>query len=208
MTPRFLMAALAAASLAALISSAEAARRPSLQKVQIAPQVDVGAVPAYPVAGNRGVAPEIRAVGRRGSHFTDANGSPASSTHQRGSQGLRRSASTDRNCLTSDTRSVLEQAESRFAVTFRLVSTCRPGARIAGSGHMSEHSRGRAVDLMVPRGLSKGDVVSWFYKNAPGVTMVYRGMDHVHFDTGAFHKLACGGCGRPKAKRIRLARHP
>lgn len=108
-------------------------------------------------------------------------------------------STTDRRCLTSDTRSVLEQAESHFGVRFKLVSTCRPGARIAGTNHISEHAHGRAVDLLVPRGTSKQAVVNWFYANAKGVTMVYRGMAHVHFDTGHFHKLACGGCRKRHA---------
>jgi len=103
-----------------------------------------------------------------------------------------------RSCLTSDTRSLLDQAESHFGVVFKIVSTCRPGARIAGTNHISEHARGRAVDLLVPRGTSKQSVVQWFYRNAKGVTMVYRGMAHVHFDTGQYHKLACGGCGGRK----------
>lgn len=117
-------------------------------------------------------------------------------------------ATTSRSCLTYDTRAVLERAESHFGVTFKLVSTCRPGAFIAGTNHVSEHARGRAVDLLVPRGVSKQAVVRWFYANARGVTMVYRGMAHVHFDTGRYHKLACGGCGSRKAKRVRYAHRP
>lgn len=112
--------------------------------------------------------------------------------------------SVSRSCLTYDTRAVLERAEAHFGVTFTLVSTCRPGARIAGTGHISEHARGRAVDLLVPRGTSKQAVVRWFYANAGGVTMIYRGMAHVHFDTGKYHKLACGGCGH-KHRRVRVA---
>jgi hypothetical protein len=85
-------------------------------------------------------------------------------------------------------------------VTFKLVSTCRPGATFISRGQVrvSEHAHNRAVDLIVPRGTSKQDVVHWFYANAKGVTMVYRGMPHVHFDTGPYHKLACGGCGRKR----------
>ena len=110
-----------------------------------------------------------------------------------------------RACLTLDTRAVLERAEAHFGVTFKLVSTCRPGARIAGTNHVSEHARGRAVDLLVPKGISKAAVVRWFFANAKGVTMVYRMMAHVHFDTGRYHKLACGGCGERRSRRTRLA---
>lgn len=109
-------------------------------------------------------------------------------------------ATTDRGCLTADTRAVLEAAERQFGVRFVLVSTCRPGAVIAGTRHASQHRYGRAVDLKVPRSVSKRAVVRWLYAHARGVTMVYRSMAHVHFDTGPYHALACGGCGTPKGK--------
>jgi hypothetical protein len=112
-------------------------------------------------------------------------------------------ATVSRSCLTHETRALLEAAEVHFGVTFTLVSTCRPSAIIAGTHQASEHRYGRAVDLLVPKGTSKADVVHWFYDHAPGVTMTYRSMAHVHFDTGPYHNLACGGCGRPR--RIRLA---
>ena len=109
-------------------------------------------------------------------------------------------ATTDRACLTADTRAVLDAAERHFNTRFALVSTCRPGAVIAGTRHASQHRYGRAVDLNVPNTVSKGAVVKWLYANAPGVTMIYRGMSHVHFDTGPYHNLACGGCGVRKAR--------
>ena len=115
-------------------------------------------------------------------------------------------ATVSRSCLTWQTRSILEAAESHFGVTFRLVSTCRPGAVIAGTRHASQHRYGKAVDLMVPAGVSKRAVVRWFYERAPGVTMVYRSMAHVHFDTGPYHKLACGGCGGKRRTRFAHAR--
>lgn len=115
-------------------------------------------------------------------------------------------ATADRNCLTSDTRDVLESAEAHFGVTFKIVSTCRPGAFIAGTRHASQHRYGRAVDLIVPHGTSKADVVRWLYAHASGVTMIYRGLSHIHFDTGPFHKLACGGCKPAKrAYHVRAA---
>jgi len=104
-------------------------------------------------------------------------------------------ATVSRACLTPDTRAILEQAEAHFGVTFKLVSTCRPGAVIAGTEHPSEHRYGKAVDLLPPPG-KKAAVVKWLFAHAPGVTMVYAHMPHVHFDTGPYHKLACGGCGR------------
>lgn len=127
---------------------------------------------------------------------------PSQSAYTRRSSG---GATNDRACLTADTRSILERAEEHFGVTFKLASTCRPGAKIAGTNYDSEHAFGRAVDLLVPRGTSKAEVVQWFYRNAKGVTMVYRGMAHVHFDTGPFHKLACGGCGGGRKRHARVA---
>jgi uncharacterized protein YcbK (DUF882 family) len=136
---------------------------------------------------------ETRTIARRAGRkaVVDVNGNRAS-----------RRASVSRDCLTSDTRSLLDQAESAFRVTFTLVSTCRPGAIIAGTNHISEHAHGRAVDLLVPHAISKAAVVRWFYAHAKGVTMVYRDMPHVHFDTGPYHKLACGGCGKPRHTKM------
>lgn len=116
-------------------------------------------------------------------------------------------ASTSRACLTAETRGVLEAAEAHFATRFVLVSTCRPGAFIAGTDHPSEHRYGKAVDLLVPRAIAKRAVVSWFYGHARGVTMIYARLPHVHFDTGPYHTLACGGCGGPSrhARRTHLA---
>lgn len=110
---------------------------------------------------------------------------------------------TSRDCLTADTRSVLERAEASFGVKFEVVSTCRDHATIRGTRHPSQHRYGRAVDVKVPASI-KTAVVHWLYDNASGVTMTYRGSPHIHFDTGPYHKLACGGCG---PKRVRMAAH-
>lgn len=107
-------------------------------------------------------------------------------------KGHFKGASTSRTCLTRDTRAVLERAEAHFGARFHLVSTCRPGARIAGSGRVSQHALNRAVDFKVPRGTSKEAVVRWLHARARGVTMTYRNMAHVHFDTGPHHALIRG----------------
>jgi uncharacterized protein YcbK (DUF882 family) len=101
-------------------------------------------------------------------------------------------ATVSRDCLTSDTRGILETAETHFGVRFELASTCRPGAFIAGTSDPSWHRFGRAVDLLVPRGVSKRAVVDWLYEHTRGVVMTYSNMPHVHFDTGNYHKLALG----------------
>lgn len=118
-------------------------------------------------------------------------------------------ATTDRNCLTSDTRATLEQAEAHFGVRFVLASTCRAGATIAGTNHPSWHAFGRAVDIEVPRAVSKAVLVAWLYKHAAGVVMTYRNMAHVHFDTGPYHKLVRGADanGARRHARRHFARH-
>jgi hypothetical protein len=70
-------------------------------------------------------------------------------------------AGTDRGCLTSETRSLLNRLESHFGHV-RIVSTCSPGAVIAGTGKPSYHRYGMAVDFQPPRG-RKAEVVSWLY---------------------------------------------
>lgn len=157
-----------------------------------------------------GASPVTKAVdpiGRRYAHRKGHVGRAGRSSRRAVSRaaGHHRSATTDRSCLTADTRSILDSAERNFNTKFTLVSTCRPGAVIAGTSHASQHRYGRAVDLHVPSSVSKQAVVKWLYANAPGVTMVYRGMSHIHFDTGPYHSLACGGCGVRRG-HIRLAR--
>ncbi len=51
-----------------------------------------------------------------------------------------------RKCLTHAVHAVLDQIEARFGPV-KVISTCRPGARIAGSGRISRHASGNAVDF-------------------------------------------------------------
>jgi uncharacterized protein YcbK (DUF882 family) len=65
----------------------------------------------------------------------------------------------------------------------QIISTCRPGARIAGSGRISKHASGDAVDF--DAGRRKGDVVRWLIANhKSGGTMTYSDMSHIHIDIG------------------------
>ena len=97
--------------------------------------------------------------------------------------------STSPACLTPATRDVLRAAEAHFGREFKLVSTCRPGAVIAGTRRASQHRYGRAVDLLVPRDLSKAAVARWLYAHARGVVMTYYNMPQIHFDTGPYHAM-------------------
>jgi uncharacterized protein YcbK (DUF882 family) len=79
-------------------------------------------------------------------------------------------------------RSVLNRIEAKFG-SVQIVSTCRPGARIAGSGRVSRHASGNAVDFKV-RG-KKAAVIKWLIANHhSGGIMTYSGMDHIHVDVG------------------------
>lgn len=104
------------------------------------------------------------------------------------------SASTSRTCLTADTKAVLDKLEDKFGKV-KIVSTCRKGAVIAGTRAPSQHRYGKAVDFDPPKG-RKSEVVKWLYHNNRGLVMTYARMSHVHFDTGQYHAIACGGCGR------------
>jgi hypothetical protein len=103
-------------------------------------------------------------------------------------------ASASRGCLQSSARALLERIEAQFGPV-KVISTCRPGARIAGSGKPSKHGFGLAVDF--DAGARKGAIVSWLRANhTAGGTMTYRNMSHIHVDIGPrFVSLGAGGRG-------------
>jgi hypothetical protein len=88
-----------------------------------------------------------------------------------------------RTCLTSAARALLARIEAQFG-RVGIVSTCRPGAVIAGSGRPSRHASGQAIDFNAPSG-RKGEVVRWLIANhKAGGIMTYAGMGHIHVDIG------------------------
>jgi len=97
-----------------------------------------------------------------------------------------------RGCLQASARALLDRIEAQFG-SVRVISTCRPGARIAGSGKPSKHGFGLAVDF--DAGGRKGAIVSWLLANhSAGGTMTYRNMSHIHVDIGQrFVSLGAGG---------------
>ncbi len=100
---------------------------------------------------------------------------------KRSSRG-RGHASSSRRCLTSEARALLGRIQARFG-NVQVISTCRPGARIATSGRPSKHASGQAVDFRVPG--RKSEVVKWLSANhRSGGTMTYSDMDHIHVDVG------------------------
>ena len=66
------------------------------------------------------------------------------------------SARDGRGCLRQAARALLERIETEFG-PMQLISTCRPGARIAGSGRISKHASGEAIDFNA--GARKSEVV-------------------------------------------------
>jgi uncharacterized protein YcbK (DUF882 family) len=97
-------------------------------------------------------------------------------------------ASTSRGCLRPAARALLERIEAHFG-RVQIVSTCRPGAVIAGSGRPSKHASGQAIDFNAPRG-RKAELVRWLIANhRNGGTMTYAHMGHVHVDVG-YHFVA------------------
>lgn len=98
-----------------------------------------------------------------------------------------------RGCLTAAAQDLLARIEARFG-PIQLVSTCRPGATIAGSARLSRHRDGNAIDFRA--GARKQAVVDWLVANhARGGTMTYRDMDHIHVDIGP-HFVALASAGR------------
>lgn len=106
---------------------------------------------------------------------------------QRGTIGGYAKASVSRSCLTADTRAVLGRLEARVGKV-SIVSTCRPGAMIAGTNRQSKHAIGRAVDFNTPR---KAAAIS-FLRSQGVFVMTYCGMSHVHFNTGQSGASFCG----------------
>jgi hypothetical protein len=87
-----------------------------------------------------------------------------------------------RGCLTPAARALLGRIESQFGA-MRIVSTCRPGARIAGTRRISRHASGNAIDFNA--GPRKAAIVRWLIANhRSGGTMTYAGMSHIHVDIG------------------------
>jgi len=85
---------------------------------------------------------------------------------------------TSTTCLTSEARNLLARIRTQFS-NVEIVSTCRPGAKIAGTNYAS----GQAIDFRVPG--RKAEVVSWLIANdRMGGIMTYSDMDHIHVDVG------------------------
>jgi uncharacterized protein YcbK (DUF882 family) len=104
-----------------------------------------------------------------------------------GRSHARNTSGSSRSCLTSEARALLKRIENRFG-SVQIISTCRPGARIATTGRPSKHASGQAIDFRVPG--KKKQVVNWLTGNhGNGGTMTYSDMDHIDVDVG-YHFVA------------------
>ncbi len=103
-------------------------------------------------------------------------------------------ATASRGCLQPAAAALLARIEQQFGPV-KVISTCRPGARIAGSGKPSKHGFGLAVDF--DAGGRKQAIVAWLRANhTSGGTMTYARMSHIHVDIGPrFVSLGAGGRG-------------
>jgi len=110
------------------------------------------------------------------------------------------SAGASRGCLSGDTRNLLSRFEARFG-SVKVISTCRPGAVIAGSGRPSQHRYGKAVDFM-PNPGQRTAMLSWLRSNANGAVITY-GSGHIHFDTGGYRNFAVSAKARRSYARAR-----
>jgi hypothetical protein len=112
-------------------------------------------------------------------------------SHRHRVHSARDSSDAPRGCLTSAARGLLSRIEGRFG-RVTVISTCRPGARIAGTNRISRHASGNAVDF--DAGGRKSQIVSWLIANhRSGGTMTYPDMNHIHVDIGPHFVSIAGG---------------
>ena len=121
--------------------------------------------------------------------------------------------STSRACLPYELKNALATIESRFGPV-KVVSTHRPGARIAGTHYASFHATCRAVDFHPAPGRYR-EVLAYLRSNWNGGIGTYSGQQHhLHIDVGqkiVWHthiggsRVAAGD--RPAPRRTAAQRH-
>ena len=104
---------------------------------------------------------------------------------------FRESPDAPRACLTPAARALLDRIEQKFGPV-KVMSTCRSGATIAGTGRLSRHASGNAVDFEA--GDRKAAILEWLIANhRSGGIMTYAGMNHIHVDIGPRFLALAGG---------------
>jgi uncharacterized protein YcbK (DUF882 family) len=87
------------------------------------------------------------------------------------------------NCLQPSTKALWAKVTAHWG-PMRVISTCRPGAKIRGTNRTSRHAHGHAIDFYAPKG-KKQAVVRWLIANhTSGGVMTYRNHGHIHIDIG------------------------
>jgi hypothetical protein len=128
-------------------------------------------------------------------------GKPAGAPHSAGAVVARKAGTGSRKGLTKPALALLERIENEFGGV-NVISGYRPGARIAGSGRISRHASGNAIDFEA--GSRKGAIIKWLVANhKSGGTMTYADMSHIHVDIGQHFVSLSGGSGRGYASRSR-----
>lgn len=111
-------------------------------------------------------------------------------------------ASASRNCLSYEAHRLLDTIERRFGPV-QVISTCRPGAKVRGTGRPSRHASGNAIDFRA--GARKQAIVEWLAAtHRSGGLMTYRHSSHIHVDIGP-HFIALGSGGACKGVKTRRA---
>ena len=124
-------------------------------------------------------------------------GRPARAPHSAGGAVARKAGGGSRKGLTPAALALLDRIETKFGPV-NVISGYRAGARIAGSGRVSRHASGNAIDFEA--GGRKGAIVKWLIANhKSGGTMTYSGMSHIHADIGQHFVSLGGGSGRGHA---------
>lgn len=119
--------------------------------------------------------------------------------HARGGCGT----STSPNSLSMQARSLWYRIKATFPDA-EIVSAYRCGARIAGTGHVSYHASGNAIDWTT-RNYRAG--IAWSRANASGLTMTYGGMSHIHSDVGRYHTYAHAGGKKSYSRRAYASKY-
>jgi hypothetical protein len=128
-------------------------------------------------------------------------GRPAGAPHSAGGVVARKAGTGSRKGLTKAALALLERIETQFGGV-NVISGYRPGARIAGSGRVSRHASGNAIDFEA--GSRKGAIIKWLVANhKSGGTMTYADMSHIHVDIGPHFVSLRGGSGRSYASNTR-----
>ena len=126
----------------------------------------------------------------------------ASSIRSYGDAFARSGATASTSCLPSDIRNALARASAACGI--KVISTFRPGARIAGKGQRSMHATCRAADFTTSSPACVLRVLSGWHGK---LSTDYARMQHFHIDNGPQARFAHGSFRRlSKNGRFRIVR--